>query len=58
MLAQYKNQTGEEVIESRLPQPRQARTPETANPSTLIDEEGEEQQKTLGRSEGKIRPLD
>lgn len=58
MLAQYKNQPGGEVIETRSPQPTQTRTPETANPSKLIDEEGEEQKKTLGRSEGKIRPLD
>ncbi len=58
MLAQYKNHTGGEIIEKPVTPPSATRTPETASPAKLIDEAGEEQQKTLGRSDGKIRPID
>jgi phage shock protein A len=60
LLAQYKNRlTDEPLLESKLPKQTQAKTPETnASPNRLIEEDETEQEKTLGRSGGTIRPID
>jgi phage shock protein A len=60
VLAQYKNRlTDEPLQETKLPKPQATQTPETsASPNRLIEEESTEQEKTLGRSDGTIRPID
>jgi hypothetical protein len=59
VLARYKNQLGDEpLLETKLPQPTQTRTPETASSNRVHDEEEAAQEKTLGRSDGSIRPID
>lgn len=59
VLARYKNQLGDEpLLETKPPQPTQTRAPETASPNRVPDEEETAQEKTLGRSDGSIRPID
>jgi phage shock protein A len=60
VLAQYKNRLVDEPLtETRLPKPQAAQTPETgASPNRIIEEDSTEQEKTLGRSDGTIRPID
>jgi DNA repair exonuclease SbcCD ATPase subunit len=59
VLARYKNQLGGEPLqETRPPQSTQARTPETASTNRIPEEEERPQEKTLGRSDGSIRPID
>jgi phage shock protein A len=60
VLAQYKNRlAGEPLLETRLPKPQASPTPQTgASPNRLIEEDSTEQEKTLGRSDGSIRPID
>jgi phage shock protein A len=59
VLARYKNQLGEEPpIETKLPKPTQTRTTESSSPNRILEEEEKAQEKTLGRSDGSIRPID
>ena len=59
LLAQYKNNfTTDPPIETRKPQPPVNNPPQSAGGTRLIDEEGKEEEKTLGRAEGNIRPID
>jgi hypothetical protein len=60
VLSRYKNQLNEDPpIETKLPQQTQAQTPATNSPNRLLEEEEEAaQEKTLGRSDGTIRPID
>jgi hypothetical protein len=59
VLARYKNQLGEEPLPgTKLPQATQAPTPESASTNRIPEEEERPREKTLGRSEGSIRPID
>lgn len=60
VLAQYKNRlTDEPLQETRLPKPQATQTPETgSSPNRIVEEDSTEQEKTLGRSDGSIRPID
>ncbi len=58
VLARYKNQLSDvPPLETKLPQPTQTQTPDTSSPNRVQDEE-KPQEKTLGRSDGSIRPID
>jgi hypothetical protein len=59
VLARYKNQVNEDPpIETKLPRASQTETPVQSQTNRIVDEDEKEQEKTLGRSEGKIRPID
>jgi hypothetical protein len=59
LLARYKtNFTTDPPIETRLPQPPANTSSQSTGGTRVIDEDGKEEEKTLGRSEGKIRPID
>ncbi len=59
LLSRYKNNlTTDPPIETRLPKPPASNTPQATSGNRVIDEEGKEEEKTLGRSEGNIRPID
>lgn len=59
VLARYKNQLHQDPpMESRLPKPSPTQTPETTSPNHVVEEDEKAQEKTLGRSDGAIRPID
>jgi hypothetical protein len=59
LLSQYKsNRSTDPPIETRLPQTPTSNSPQATTGSRVIDEEGKEEEKTLGRSDGNIRPID
>ncbi|MBI3650816.1 MAG: hypothetical protein HY231_07175 [Acidobacteria bacterium] len=58
VLARYKNQLHEDPpIESKLPPPTQTATTDSTA-KNLLEEDEKAQEKTLGRSDGSIRPID
>jgi phage shock protein A len=60
VLAQYKNRlTDEPLLESKLPKQNSSPSPQTSSsPNRLLEEDLTEEEKTLGRSDGAIRPID
>ncbi len=59
LLTKYKtNLTTDPPVETRLPQPPASHTPPSTSTSRVIDDEGKEEEKTLGRADGNIRPID
>ena len=59
VLARYKNQVNvEPPIETKLPQSTQTQTPIGTSSNRLVEEDEKEEEKTLGRSDGAIRPID
>jgi phage shock protein A len=58
LLAHYKTNLTDPPIETRLPKPPASDTAQTTSGIRVIDEEGKEEEKTLGRSDGNIRPID
>jgi hypothetical protein len=59
LLARYKNQLHEDPpIETKPPQSTSTPTPKGTSSNRLVDEEEKEHEKTLGRSDGSIRPID
>jgi phage shock protein A len=60
VLAQYKNRlTDEPLLESKLPKQNSSPSPQTSTSANrLLEEDLTEEEKTLGRSDGAIRPID
>lgn len=61
LLSQYKSQMNAPLdppVEARPPASPAATNPSAATPANKIDDEGAEQPKSLGRSDGNVRPID